>query len=149
MEVLMMRRRFFRIVAAAAIVALPILAGDDIQSKGLFNGRAWKAMTQDMKIGYLTGYEDRQSVGSTWSAAEKEHRTATDDERTAGIPKLSNQAIAKLLDEFYYPENLNIPISFALQIVDKISKGIATADVLKTLDTVRTIFPHADDESWR
>ena len=100
---------------------------------GILNGRAWSEWSHDVKLGYITGYQEH------WEAAYD-----TLDERSEfgrevfAVPLLTIPEIVHGLDAFYAePTNARINIRVALRILSAKATGASGAEVQEMTDQAR------------
>jgi hypothetical protein len=87
---------------------------DTVITAGLFNGRFWVTAESATKTAYLAGYHDHEIVFSDATAPD----VASAEKENALWPPLTIGEISKGLDNFYgQPENLDLPIRFALRVL--------------------------------
>lgn len=101
-------------------------AGENQRTLGFLNGRTWNAANADMKVSYMTGLLEMIMLTPDADMLKYFGRNLTTAENS------------KAVDRFYEePENLNIPVPFALQIVAKKANGESPDAVENFAATVR------------
>lgn len=87
----------------------------------MVNGRWWLQVPKDMKLGYVTAWNE--------STHEPEKNLA---------PQATFGDIVQAADEFYsHPENRPIPVSWALRIVNMKARGVSAECVEATIEIQR------------
>jgi hypothetical protein len=104
----------------------------NIKTSGLYNGRIRKTLDESVKLLWL----EVAVNGVLYATAA----TNTMDKIKTILPGLTYQETSQALDSFYAtPENANIPVVFALQIVTMKAGGVDQDTVTKQTNELRAL----------
>ena len=140
-------------LSAALLVTLVCFAQDTtdrMMTGGIQNGRFWNAISQESKLAWLFGYRSgilqaalvsyqNSNPGADGAAGARETLKLQNQIIGISFPAdLTYDEIAKSLDQFYdSPENLQVDLRDALEIVVLKTRGVAQSQIDEMISRFR------------